>query len=425
MALTGTNRKLPPGPGGPALVQSLRYYRDPYGFLHACQRKYGDWFTVKQIPCGTIVYVADPEAVRLIFADPGTHIAGAINDYMAPVLGQGLLLLDGEAHARERRWLAPALASERIRGVAAEIEALTESEIAMWKVGVPFALRPRFELLTLRIILRVLFGAAAAARLAELMSKVIQLKGKDITRSVMAALPFGLATWKLSGDAAHNAEAIDRMLYAELAARREGTVANEGMLAGMLAGSQATDKNLRDQLMTLIFAGHETVAATLAWTFERVLRHPTVYGKLRTADEHYSEAVLLETMRQRSTIGDVARELTSPLETARQSLPVGTRVCPSIVLVHMRPDLFPEPEAFRPERFLDAKPKPWMYLPFGGGVRHCLGAAFAMMEMLVILRTVLARTALRATDPAPERGVSNGVTIYPHKGAMVVVEARR
>lgn len=425
MAPTGTNRKLPPGPGGPALVQSLRYYRDPYGFLHACQRTYGDWFTVKQIPCGTIVYVADPEAVRMIFADPGTHVVGAINDYMAPVLGKGLLLLDGEAHVRERRWLAPALASERVRRLATEIEALADAEIGTWKVGEAFALRPRFELLTLRVILRALFGVAAAARLADLLPMVIQLKSRDITRSVMAALPFGIAKWKLGGEAARNAAAIDRLLYAELAARRDGTVANEGMLAALLVDSRSTDQNLRDQLMTLIFAGHETVAATLAWTFERVLRHPAVHSELRTADEHYSEAVLLETMRQRSTIGDVARELTTPLEVSGQSLPAGTRVCPSIVLVHMRPDLFPEPETFRPARFLDAKPKPWMYLPFGGGVRHCLGAAFAMMEMQVILRTVLSRTQLRAPDLGPERGVSNGVTIYPHKGSLVVMEARR
>lgn len=434
MATSCTQAKLPPGPSGPAVAQSVRYYRDPYGFLRACHRKYGDWFTVKQIPCGTIVYIADPEAVRMIFADPGNHLVGPIGEFMSPILGHGLLQLDGEAHARERRWLTPSLAKERVRPLSNEIELLADEEVGTWKVGEPFSLRPRFEALTLRVILRFVFGASAASRLAELGPMLIQLKSRDIAKSVLAALPFGIGKWRLAGETARQAEAIDRCIFTELAARRAGAVESEGMVAALLTtqpgdASPAFDKKIRDHIMTLIYAAQETVAATLAWTFERILRHPAVLAELSTGDESYSEAVLLETMRVRPALGDVARELASPLEVGMHCLPVGTRVCPSIVLLHMRPDVFPRPELFRPERFLDAavasKPMPWMYLPFGGGVRHCLGAPFAMIEMQTILRAILERVELRAPSDADERGVGNGVTIGPHKGALVVIDRRR
>ena len=420
-------RALPPGPSGPALLQSLRYYRDPYGFLTACRAKYGDWFTVKQIPCGTVVYVADPEAVRIIVGTPGHNRVAAINDFMAPVLGQGLLLLDGEAHAERRRWLAPVLASERVIELSDEIEALTEAEVATWPQAEPFAIRPRFEQLALRVILRALFGASSEQRLAGLGPMLLQLKTHDIATGVLAALPLGIPKWRLAGAGARNAEAIDRLLYAELAARRDGSIANDGMLAVLLAAASGpTDKSVRDELMTLIFSGHETVATTLAWTFERVLRHPSVYARLRARrDDRYAEAVLLETMRQRPPFTDFARELETPLELGAWQLPAGTRVCPVIALLHMREDVFAQPEVFRPDRFLDgAAAPPAMYLPFGGGARRCIGAAFAMIEMQVILRTVLARAELRAPSAAPERGVSNGVTVGPHKGGLVVMDRR-
>jgi cytochrome P450 len=424
--VTVAKNTLPPGPMGPALVQSLRYFRDPYGFLQSCRKKYGDWFTVKQIPCGTFVYCADPEAVRIIFADPGTHRLSAINDYMAPVLGYGLLLLDGEAHAERRRWVTPVLTNERVRRFAGDVEALTEAELATWQPGESFALRPRFERLSLRVILRAMFGASAESRIAGLDRMLLQLKNRDIATGVLAALPLGIPKWRLAGDGARNAEAIDRLVFAELAARRAGSVENDGMLGALLADRAAPDdKKVRDELMTLIFSGHETVATTLSWTFERVLRHPAVLAELRTRDDDYCEAVLLETMRQRSALGDVARELGTELRVGSRHLPVGTRVCPAVALLHMREDLFPQPEVFRPERFLDSsKPRPWMYLPFGGGTRRCIGAAFAMLEMQVIVKTVLARVELRAPHPAPERGVGNGVTIGPHKGGLVVMDRR-
>ena len=426
VAIAGSNGKLPPGPGAPAAVQSLRYYRDPYGFLRACRAKYGDWFTVKQIPCGTIVYVADPDAVRELFADGGVHRVAPINAYMAPVLGDGLLLLDGEAHVRERRWLVSALqhAAAARDTIAREIDA----ELATWRAGDTFALRPRFEAVTLRVILRVLLGSSAerADRIAPL---VLRLKQKDLVHNILAALPFGLATWRLSGAAARSMAAIDAELAAEVADRRAGRGPDDGMLAALAAHLGVSDRSIRDHVMTLIFTGHETVATTLAWTFERVLRTPAAHAALRAAvardDAAYPEAVLLEAMRVRPTIADVGRELAAPFAVNGHALPAGTRLCPAIALVHTRPDLYPDPETFQPERFLDgARPKPWLYLPFGGGVRRCIGEAFAMLEMRTLLAAILARADLRADGPA-ERGISNGVTIAPHRGAQVTVEAMR
>ena len=427
MATSGTIGKLPPGPTGPALVQSARYYRDPYGFLRSCQAKYCDWFTIRQIPCGTLVHIAEPAAVRRLFAGDASHFAGRINDYMEPVLGQGLLLLDGETHVRERRWIAPSFAAERVRRMAGEIGELAAADISGWPLGTPIPLRPRLEALALRVILRVVFGPSASTRLPELGALILRLKSRDLVTSVMAALPFGIAKWRLSGSALRTAAEIDRLIYAEIALRREGRVSDDGMVGRLI--DNGTDRAIRDQLMTVIFAGHETVATTLAWTFERVTRHPAVMAELEAAvagaDQPYIEAVVLETMRQRSAIADVARELGEPLEVGEYCLPVGTRVCPAITLLHMRRDVFGDPEVFRPSRFLgDGITDPAIYLPFGGGTRRCLGASLAMLEMMTILSTVVARFKLRAPRLEPERGSSNGVTIGPHRGALVVLERR-
>jgi cytochrome P450 len=428
MAHGGSNGKLPPGPSSPALVQSLRYYRDPYGFLRACHAKYGDWFTVKQIPCGTIVYVADPDAVRELFADP-TLLVAPVNAYMAPVLGAGLFLLDGEAHIRERRWLAPAFARDRLGALVKDVEAVANEEISTWQIGRAFALLPRLEALALSLILRVLFGDGAAARTARIAPLILKLKSKDLLHSVLAALPFGFDRWRLSDAAVRTLAAVDAEIEGELAERRAGTATNGGILASMLApcdGHVASDRAIRDEVMTFVFAGHDTVATTLAWAVERIVRHPDAAASLARGDDRYVEAVLLETMRQRSVIADVGRELREPVSLGGRHFLAGTRLCPSVTLIHMRADRFPDPETFRPERFLDgARPEPWLYMPFGGGVRRCIGETFAMTEMRTILAAIVARTQLRPSHRAPERGVSNGVTIAPHRGAEVVLEAWR
>ena len=285
--------------------------------------------------------------------------------------------------------------------------------------------------------LRVLFGEGAHERVATLGPLILRLKSRDLVQSVLAALPFGLAKWRLIGESARTAQAIDACIHAELAARRAGTVVNDGALAHLVAprpdGTVATDRELRDQLMTLIFAGHENVATTLAWTFERVLRHPAVLGQLVEPgrDDRYPAAVLMEAMRQRPVIAEVVRELAEPFEHGEHALPIGTHISVAIAALHMRADLFADPEVFRPERFLDDASTTWttpeaaIYHPFGGGARRCLGADFAMLQLRTIMTTVLAHADLRAPDSAAERGVSNGMAVGPHRGALVVMERRR
>ncbi|MBL0215919.1 MAG: cytochrome P450 [Myxococcales bacterium] len=413
----------------------MRYYRDPHGYLRLCHRKYGDWFTIKLIPCGNLVCVAEPTAARAVFREVGS--VGEAHAFLAPVLGQGLPLLDGEPHASAVRWIAPALTSARMQPWIEEISRLTASEVASWPVGRPFALRPRFEQLAMRVMLRVLFGEGAHERVATLGPLILRLKSRDLVQSVLAALPFGLAKWRLIGESARTAQAIDACIHAELAARRAGTVVNDGALAHLVAprpdGTVATDRELRDQLMTLIFAGHENVATTLAWTFERVLRHPAVLGQLVEPgrDDRYPAAVLMEAMRQRPVIAEVVRELAEPFEHGDHALPTGTHISVAIAALHMRADLFADPEVFRPERFLDDASTTWttpeaaIYHPFGGGARRCLGADFAMLQLRTIMSTVLAQADLRAPDSAAERGVSNGMAVGPHRGALVVMERRR
>lgn len=411
----------------------MRYYRDPHGYLRRCHRTYGDWFTIKLIPCGNLVCVAEPAAARAVFREVGS--VGEAHAFLAPVLGRGLPLLDGEPHAAAVRWLAPALTTVRTRAWIDVIEALTDEELATWPVGEPFALRPRFEQLAMRVMVRALFGDAARDRVAALGPLILRLKSRDLVQSVLAALPFGLAKWRLIGESARTAQAIDACIQAELALRRAEPVTEGGALAQLLApradGSVATDRELRDQLMTLIFAGHENVATTLAWTFERVLRHPAALAELRANREpRYADAVLLESMRQRPVVAEVVRELAAPFAHGAHALPTGTHVSVAIAALHMREDLFGDPESFRPERFLDEASARWtspeaaIYHPFGGGARRCLGADVAMLQMRTILMAVLARAELRAPEPAGERGVSNGMAVGPQRGALVVMERR-
>ena len=254
-------------------------------------------------------------------------------------------------------------------------------------------------------------------------------------QSVLAALPVGLAKWRLIGESARTAKAIDACIHTELTARRARTVAEDGALAHLMGprpdGTVATDRELRDQLVTLIFAGHENVATTLAWTFERVLRHPAVLAELQTRrDARYPDAVLMEAMRQRPVIAEVVRELAAPFEHGDHALPTGTHLSVAIAALHMRADLFGDPEVFRPERFLDDASASWstpeaaIYHPFGGGARRCLGAELAMLQLRTILTTVIAQAELRAPEPTAERGVSNGMTVGPQRGAIVVMERR-
>jgi len=433
--LTG-REPFPPGPRAPGLISGIRYARDPLGFYAGLQRRYGDIFSVRFPYFGHVVYVTDPELVKRVFTgSPVQFHAGEANaTVLEPALGpNSVLTLDEDAHMQQRKLLLPPFHGERIQRYGELMREATEAVMERWPVGEAFSLRPHTTRITLAVILRAVYGLSEgerferAARLTDLFAKRANL---------VIAMPFlqrdlgRFSPWERYGQA--KAE-LDEMIYEEIALRRaEPDVAErDDVLSLLLAarhddGSPMTDEELRDELMTIVGAGHETTATALAWTLERVLRTPRVHERLRESvaagEDDYLDATIKESLRARPVIVDVARKLTSAAEIGGYRLPAGTFVLPAIAGMHYREDLFPEPDEFRPERFLDGKADTYAWIPFGGGVRRCLGAAFAQYEMRVVLRTILERAELRAPDPRPEKVRIRNITLAPSEGGRVVLE---
>jgi cytochrome P450 len=322
----------------------------------------------------------------------------------------------------------------------------TERVGARWPVGKEIQLRPRMQAITLEVILRAVFGVREGERM-DLFRERIPPLGE--TTSILNWLPFmdrDLGGITPAARFRRALAAVDELIYAEIADRRAGGAREhrshrrassdaeerDDVLSLLLRarhedGSPMTDTELRDELMTLLTAGHETTATGLAWAFERLLRTPHVLDRLTASldDDAYVDAVVKETLRVRPVVVDVARKLTRETEVAGWRLPAGTLVLPAIAVLHARPDLYESPQEFRPERFLDGAPESYAWIPFGGGVRRCIGASFAQVEMKTVLREVLRRVRLRAPSQRPERGVIRHVTVVPGRGARAVVEGER
>jgi cytochrome P450 len=438
---------LPPGPPLPAAVQTLLYLLRPIDFLTGCQRRYGDCFSIDTIVFGPEVVVASPELVKQVFSgDPDELHAGEANVVLEPLLGRrSVLLLDGAEHLRQRRLMMPPFHGERMLAYARTMRSIAEQVVAGWPVGRPFALHPHMQRVTLDIILRTVFGVGAdeRARLDALRDALTTiLDGQASTIGALAGAPvfrrsfFGLSPWDAFQRALRRA---DELIHAQIAQRRADAAPRDDVLSMLLAardeeGRPMTDAELRDELMTLLAAGHETTATMLCWAFELILGDPQVEARLRAeiagADAAaigrlpYLDAVVKELLRLRPVIPAVGRVLTAPMTLAGHRLPARTLVVPAVYLVHHRADVYPEPEAFRPERFLDNKPDPYAWLPFGGGVRRCLGMAFAIYELKVVIAAVLERVRMRRVRREPARVVLRGFTFAPEGGAEVVVASR-
>jgi cytochrome P450 family 135 len=429
------NAGLPPGSSAPGFVQGVRYMRDPLGFLARLRQRYGDTFTVKFPYFGRIVYVADPELVKEVFTgSPAVFHAGEANaTVLEPALGpNSVLTLDDEPHMQQRKLLLPPFHGERVRRYGELIRDVTRREMESWPVGRPFALRPHTQKITLAVILRAVFGIEderridRAARLIDVFSDRVTLitKFPNLRRDLGPFSP-----WRRFLRA--RAE-LDEFLYEEIALRcAEADGESDDVLSLLLQarhddGTPMSDEELRDELMTVVGAGHETTATALAWAVERLLRTPRALGRLRESvaagEDDYLEATVKETLRLRPVIIDVARHLTEPTRIAGYDLPARSFVLPAIGALHFRPDLFPEPHEFRPERFLDGGVENYAWIPFGGGVRRCIGAAFAEYEMRIVLREFVARAELSAPDPRPEKVRIRNITLAPAKGAMVQLE---
>jgi cytochrome P450 len=431
-----TETSLPPGPRAPALVQALRYGRDPIGFFVCLRRRYGDVFTVNFPYFGRIVYVADPDLVKAVFTgDPAVFHAGEANaTVLEPALGPGsVLTLDGDEHLRQRKLLLPPFHGDAVTRYGELIREITEREMETWPVGRPFAVRPHTQRITLAVILRAVFGVRDEGRFKR-ASKLVEAFGRSadlITQIPSLRRKLGrFSPWSRFLRAR---AALDEFIYEEIAARRgePDLDEREDVLSLLLRatdeeGEPMSDRELRDELVTVIGAGHETTATALAWALERLLRKPRVLARLRESieagEDDYLDAAIKETLRARPVIVDVARKLTVPATIGGYELAAGTFVLPSIAGLHYREDLFPEPEEFRPERFLEGKADHYSWIPFGGGVRRCVGAAFAQFEMSVVLRVILERAELSAPDPRDERVKVRNVTLAPRKGGRVALE---
>jgi cytochrome P450 len=427
---------LPPGPSTPRIVQLAGRFLRPNPFLLRCARRYGPIFTLRMPTGENVVSVSDPESIKAIFrADPEVYRVGSAgNTILEPLVGSSsLLTLDGRPHMRQRKLLLPPFHGERMQQYGDLINEITERSLADWPIGEPFPLQPRMQAITLDVILRAVFGIEDAERQSEL--REILRTMLDFSQSRLAFLPW-VRHWARGSWVRfmQMREQVDSLLYEEITQRRldEGAAGREDIMSLLVGAryeddSPMTDKELRDELVTLLVAGHETTATGLAWAFELLFHNDQVKRRLvdeiRTGggEDKYLEAVITETLRVRPVIAQVSRRLTAPIELGGYTIPAGTLLAPSIYLVHRRPDIYPDPDAFKPERFLENPPQTDTWLPFGGGVRRCIGASFATFEMKVVLKSVLSRAELRAASPEPEPASPRAVTSAPKHGAMAIL----
>ena len=418
------------------MAQTAIWSRQARRLLFACNDRYGDMFTLKVAYEGTWVMLADPEAVKQVFTgDPRVFHAGEGNQILAPVLGRNsILVLDEKPHMSQRRLLLPPFHGARMQGYERTMTEIAAAEIDRWPTGTPYELRPRMQAMTLEIILRTVFGVGEEGRLAPLREALRDFL--DLTTNPRMLLPLILLGPKRIRRFAafrRRVDRVDELIYREIAGRRRARdlEQRDDILSMLVAarhedGSPMRDDEMRDELLTLLVAGHETTATSLSWAVERLARHPEKLARLREEaeageDDAYMTATIQETLRLRPVISIVVRRLTEPVEIGGYELPAGVSVTPSIYLVHRNPEVYPDPESFKPERFLDNPPGTYTWIPFGGGVRRCLGASFAQFEMAVVLKELVKRHQIRPANPKSERVFRRAITETPRHNAKVIL----
>ncbi|MBA3867059.1 MAG: cytochrome P450 [Solirubrobacterales bacterium] len=431
---------LPPEPRSSALMQTLRWTIRPLPFMQDCRREYGENFSLRFLGFERpMVLISDPVAIKALYMERSHGLPPGRNLILEPILGsRSVLLLEGKEHLARRKLMLPPFHGERMRSYEATVEQAITAEIDSWPLDREFRIHTGMQAVTLEVILRAVFGVSAGPRLDRLRQMLSTVLSE--TSSPRAQL-IGLATRRFRGGNAlarfdKQLKAVDELLYAEIAEHRRKPDLPERedilsvlMLSEFEDGSTMDDTELRDQLMTLLLAGHETTATALAWTFDLLLRHPAALSRLRDSleagEEDYLRATISESLRLRPVLPLAGRRLATELSVDGLTLPAGTDVSPAIWLTHTREDLYPEPFAFRPERFLEDSPDTYGWIPYGGGIRRCLGASFAEFEMRIVLREVLTRCDLHKADPRPEQTGRRNITLSPKDGTPVIVTARR
>jgi len=421
----------------PSILQTLRMWRDPVGFQTAAQARFGEPFVQRFHPVGELVVVSDAGTARAIFmGDPETFRAGEANGKILPILGCGsLLLADGVHHRRRRHVLTPAFHGTRVTDLGDQIVCQTREAMARWPADRAFRLLPSLQTITLNVILRAVIDTATPGAQAELARRARLM----LAPAAGAALLLGRghrAWWSLGGIFGRREAAVHALVREELARRRrdQSQPTRPDALGSLMAASDdegrpLDDGDICDEVVTLLIAGHETTSVALAWAFERVLRHATVLDRVREGvaagrDDVYLDAVVKETLRSRPPLIDAVRTLGHPLTIGGCDLTAGSTVMVSIPLVHHRPELYPDPHRFLPDRFLAGRPGPYDWIPFGGGARRCIGAELASFEVSTVLSTVLAGADLRAERVEPEQTRLLGTALIPARGGSVTLRRR-
>lgn len=441
--MRNASAELPPGPRLPTAIQSAIWFRKAQWLLDTCQARFGDMFTLKIANEGTWVVTSNPDAIKQVFrGDPRLLHAGEANRILLPVLGaSSVLLLDNDAHLAQRKLLLPPFHGERMQRYGELMSRVAAREIERWPLDEPHRLRGPMQAITLEIVLRAVFGISDGGRLETLRRELRGLLD-TLTKPLSGAIALALGPEGIMrlGIFRRELERVNRPIYEEIAERRAaGDLAERDDIMSLLLqathedGSPMSDEELRDELITLLVAGHETTANALAWAVERLCRHPRKLERLTeevdAGEDAYLKATIQETLRLRPVISIVLRRLVEPMEIGGRLLPAGCSIVPAIHLVHRRGDIYAEPNEFRPERFLEQEEgkaggralNSYTWIPFGGGVRRCLGAAFAQFEMECVLRELVLRTRLRPSRQESERVYRRAITETPGRDAEVLV----
>jgi cytochrome P450 len=435
--------RLPPAIGLPAVVQGLRFARRPMSFALASQRRFGDvWELKAPTRSEPFAVTCHPDHVRsLLTADPADAPSLTGESPLRPIVGPNSVLTSGGArHLRQRKLLLPPFHGEAVQRYVAMIDDVAGQEIDRWPIGETFALAPRMQAVTFEVIMRGVFGIGAASVTTEAERRMRQALRRMLAasmsplyllvemRNARQTEPKGLLAAVMA--------MVDRQMYAVIRERRaagdherRGDVLSLLLAASDEDGRPLTDHELRDELMSLVLAGHETTANSLAWTFERLLRTPVAYARLRElvrgadrpAAQAYVEATIHEGMRSRPVIPMIARMVMRRWRLGAYAVPSRTPVAVSIVALHHRRDVYPDPHVFDPARFLAAKPGTYTWIPFGGGIRRCLGATLAMAEQRVVIEAIARRTDLASSDARPEPARMRNVTMVPAGGCQIAV----
>jgi cytochrome P450 len=443
---------LPEGPPLPGLVQTYFWIRHPIGLMRWCRRRFGRAFTLRINSIGDVVFLSDPEAIRQVFTgDPEVMRAGSVNAVLRPILGDSsVLLLDGNEHLRQRKLLLPPFHGESLRRYGATMQEITERVSAALRPGEPIVLRPLMQQITLEIILRVVFGFREGPALDDMRSTLGRLLSiADAGYSAIALLP--MLQRDIPGTPWHrflrDRKQADALIHQQIQNRRSALDRGEQhddvldllLMARDEAGKPLEPVELRDELVTLLVAGHETTATALCWTFERILSDDRVHARVRNElgrlqnGKHavvdpfgkldYLDATIKESLRSRPILPVVGRRIPKPLRIAGYDIPSGSVLAPCVYLTHHDPEIYPEPDSFRPERFFDKRPDPYGWFPFGGGSRRCLGMAFALFEMKLVLANLFSRFDFDLAERQAVRMVRRAVTFAPKGGVRVRVHS--